>query len=264
MKKKVKKIIIIIISAVFAVIIALFFAKNMIAKASVSAGVKAMTGLELSISSMNVGIFKTLISINELQLHNPAGFTDELMVDAPEIYVDYNLGAFFKGRVHLEEIRLVLKEFTVIKNEKGELNLDALKTVKEEEKVEEKGEVDSKEEETKMPEFQIDVLVLKIGKVVYKDYSKGTPPKVREFNVNIDERFENVTDPRTLANLIIVKALKNTTIARLTNFDLGSLQDGVAKKLKGVTGLSQGTVDKAKDAAGKALDKIKKILPFGK
>ncbi len=130
-----------------------------------------------------------------------------------------------------------------------------------------------------MPELQIDVLELKIGKVIYKDYSKGTPPKVREFNVNIDERFENITNQRTLISLIIVKALKNTVIAHLTNFNLGALQEDVAGKLKETTRKVVETADKAletgkdvekkvKDTARgtieKATDTIKKVLPFGK
>ncbi len=256
-----------------------------------------MTGLKLSIKSMNIGILNTLIGIKKLQLYNPPGFVDKLMVDLPEVYVDYNFGAFIKKKVHLEEVRLDLKEFSVIKNEKGELNLDSLRVVEEkkEEKVE--GEEGKEEEKAKMPELQIDLLELKIGKVVYKDYSKGTPPKSKEFNVNIDERYENITNPRTLIKLIIVKALKNTTIARLTNFNLGALQEDVAEKLKETTRKVVETADKAietgedvkekvketsekveeagkdvrkkvketsKETIEKATDTIKKILPFGK
>jgi hypothetical protein len=270
-----KKTVIVILPIVI-IMFALYFGKNIVAKKSLSGGVRMMTGLGLSMKSVNVGIFKTLIGITELQLFNPPGFVDKLMVDMPEIYVDYNLGAFIKGRVYFEEVRLDLKEFSVIKNEKGELNLDSLRVV--EEKKEEK--VEGEEKKTRMPELQIDVLELKIGKVVYKDYSKGTPPKVREFNVNIDERFENITNPRTLISLIIVKALKNTVIARLTNFNLGALQEGVAGKLKETTRKVVETADKAietgkddvekkvKDTARetieKATDAIKKILPFGK
>ena len=124
-----KRKVIIITAIVFAVLIALFFGKNMIIKTSVSAGVKAMTGLKLSIGSMNVGVFKSLIGINELHLHNPPGFGDELMIDLPEIYVDYNLSAFIAGKAHLEEVRLNLKEFMVVKNADGQLNLDSLKVV---------------------------------------------------------------------------------------------------------------------------------------
>ncbi len=266
---------VIIISIIFALFISIYFGKNLIVKTSITAGVKALTGLKLSIKSMNIGILNTLIGIKKLQLYNPPGFVDKLMVDLPEVYVDYDLGAFIQGRVYLEEVRLDLKEFSVIKNEKGELNIDSLRVV--EEKKEEK--VEGEEKKAKMPELQIDVLELKIGKVVYKDYSKGTPPKVREFNVNIDERFENITNPRTFISLIVVKALKNTAIARLTNFNLGALQEDVAEKLKETTKKVVETADKAietgkdvekkvketaKETIEKATDTIKKILPFGK
>ena len=293
-----KREVITIPAIVLVLLIALFFGKNVVIKTSVTAGVRTMTGLKLSIRGMDFGIFKTLIGINELQLYNPSGFVDELMFDVPEIYVDYDLGAFMKGRTHLEEVRLHLKEFIVVKNEAGELNLDSLKVVKEEEK-----EVidEGKKEKTKTRELQIDVLELRIDKVVYKDYSKGTPPKVKEYNVNIDDRFENITDPKTFGRLIIVKALKNTTIASLTNFDLGKLQIGISGTVKKTAEKALETPGRAieigKDAGGKAketaeekvkkaieaekkagekvketaeeavekaADAIKKILPFGK
>ena len=293
-----KREVITIPAIVLVLLIALFFGKNVVIKTSVTAGVRTMTGLKLSIRGMDFGIFKTLIGINELQLYNPSGFVDELMFDVPEIYVDYDLGAFMKGRTHLEEVRLHLKEFIVVKNEAGELNLDSLKVVKEEEK-----EVidEGKKEKTKTRELQIDVLELRIDKVVYKDYSKGTPPKVKEYNVNIDDRFENITDPKTFGRLIIVKALKNTTIASLTNFDLGKLQRGISgtvrktaekaletpgraieigkdagekaretaeEKVKKAIEAEKKAGEKvkkdAKEAVEKAADVIKKILPFGK
>jgi hypothetical protein len=264
---------------VLVVIIALFFGKNMIIKTSVTTGVKAMTGLKLSIRSMNVGVFKSLIGINELQLYNPPGFKDKIMMDLPEIYVDYNLGAIMGGKAHLEEVRLNLKEFIVVKNEAGELNLDSLRVVKETE-----GEVaekdDGKKEKTEMPDIQIDLLALKIGKVIYKDYSKGGSPKVREFNVNIDERYENITDPQSFVRLIIVKALKNTTIASLANFNIGKLQKGLTDTVRktaekalqapgkaveaGKDLIEEKAAETAKETVGKAADTLKKFLPFGK
>ncbi len=295
-----KRKIITIPAIVLAVLIALFIGKNMIIKTSVTTGVKAMTGLKLGIRSMNVGVFKSLIGINELQLYNPSGFEDKLMMDLPEIYVDYNLGAIIGGKAHLEEVRLNLKEFTVVKNEAGELNLNALNVVKETEG-EEATKEEEKKEKTEMPDIQIDLFVLKIDRVIYKDYSKGSPPKVKEFNVNIDERYENITDPQSFVRLIIVKALKNTTIAKLANFDLGKLQSGISETVKKTTKMAQEASDRAleagknasekaretagktvekamgdgneasekfqeaaKESVGKATDSIKKLLPFGK
>jgi len=252
-----KRKIIMIPAIVFAVLIALFIGKNMIIKTSVTTGVRAMTGLKLKIRSMDVGVFKSLIGINELQLHNPRGFEDKLMVDLPEIYVDYNLGAIMGGKAHLEEVRLNLKEFTVVKNEVGELNLNSLRVVKEAEGVEESEKSDTGKEKTEMPDIQIDLLELKIDKVIYKDYSKGTPPKEKVFNVKIDEQYENITNPQSFVRLIILKALKNTTIASLTNFDLGKLQSGISGTVKKTTKMAQEATDRVLEAGKNASDKAK-------
>ena len=295
-----KRKVIIIPAIVLAILIALFFGKNVIIKTSVSTAVRAMTGLKLDIRSMNVGVFKSLIGINDMQLYNPPGYPDKRMFDIPEIYVDYNFGAFMEGKAHLEEVRLNLNEFLVVKNADGQLNLDSLRVVQETEGDELKKD-EGKEEETKMPDIQIDLLELKIDRVIYKDYTKGTPPKVKEYNVNINERYENITDPKSFVRLIILKALKNTAIANLTNFDLGKLQRGISgtvkktaekaleipgraieigkdagekaretaeekvkKAIEAEKKAGEKVKETAEEAVEKAADAIKKILPFGK
>ena len=265
-----------IIVVILVLLVVLVSAKNIIAKNAVQAAVKAITGLNLSMKSLNVGIFKSLISINGLKLYNPVGFTDKLMVDIPEIYVDYDLGAFFKKKIHLEEMRLNLKEFIVVKNKEGQLNLDALKAVQT--KKEEKP-AQEKKEKAQMPELKIDLLELKIGKALFKDYSQGTQPKVKEFSLNINERYENITDPYALVSLIVTKALINTTIGNLANFDLGPLKEEMGQTLKKATEQASGMVSEVfgvqadtqakaeesiKKETEKAADTLKNILPFGK
>lgn len=236
------------------ILVVLGLAKNIIIKSAVSGGVRATTGLKLQIKGLKVGVFNSLIDIKDLKLFNPPGFTDKIMVDIPKIYIDYDLGAFFKNKVHLEKMNLDLKELVVVKNEKGELNLDSLKVVKE--KKEEKA---PKEKEAKKegPQIQIDDLHLKIGKVIYKDYSKGSTPQVKEYNVNIDEQYKDITDPNALVSLIVVKALAKTAIANLTNFDIGSLQGQAGEALKGIKGTATQTIEKTTES-------LKKLLPFGK
>jgi hypothetical protein len=79
--------------------------------------------------------------------------------------------------------------------------------------------------------FAKNCIELKIGKVVYKDYSRGTEPFVQEFNVNLNERYSNITDPYKLVSLIVVKALWNTTIASLANFNLDGLKGTISDTL---------------------------------
>ncbi len=267
-----------LIAIVFLIFVVIIVAgKNAIIKAAVTTGVKAATGLSLSIKEMKIGILSTLVGIDGLKIYNPKGFEDPVMADIPQVYVDYRLGAFLKKKVHLEEVRLHLKEFVVVKNKDGKLNLDSLTSIGAargtKESAKKKKEASSEKSKAAPPEIKIDLLKLKIDKVYYKDYSKGDVPSVKEFNVNIDETYENITDPKALVNIIVVKAMANTTISSLTNFDLGPLAEGLKGSVKDAgelfSGLTEITLDLGKDVDGLAKDtlknaeeKINKLLPF--
>lgn len=233
------------------VILVLSFAKDAIIKTSIEKGAEVVTGLRLNIQSLRVGILNTLVGIKNLKLYNPKGFEDPLMLNMPEIYVDYDLPAIIKGKIHLPEVRINMEEFYVIKNKDGKLNLDALNVVKEQ-----KGEKPAEPaKKGKAPQIQIDELQLTIGKVIYKDYSKGGEPQVQEFNIALDEKYQNIDDPAKLVSLIVVKALMNTSIAKLTNFDLGGLQGTIGDTLQSaqkMTGEATKIVGQAQEAAKEA------------
>ncbi|MBF0217537.1 MAG: hypothetical protein HQL30_11150 [Candidatus Omnitrophica bacterium] len=272
-----------IVFVLVVVTFALAFAKDFIIKSSVESAVRVVTGLSLEIQKMKVGIVNTLVSIEDLRLYNPSGYQDRVMLDMPEIYVDYDLGSILKGTIHLYQVRLDLREFVVVKNKDGKLNLDSLNVVKDKGKAQ-------KPENTKKTQFQIDEFQLKIGKVTYKDYSKGGKPAVQEFNIELNEKFTNINDPAKLMSLIVVRALVNTSIAQLSNFDLGTLKGTIGEtldsaqkllgelpskevmkavdKAKGALAQSTQTVDNAKAAveetaaaAKKAAEDLKKSIP---
>jgi uncharacterized protein Yka (UPF0111/DUF47 family) len=247
-----KKLLVIAIG-VIAILIVLSFVKDIVIKTSVEKGVEVVTGLRLNIRNLNVGIIRTLVGIKGLKLHNPSGFRDRTMLDMPEIYVDYNLPSIMKGKVHLNEMRINMKEFSVVKNEKGQLNLDSLKVVQAQ-----KEGTRPEEKETQVPEMQIDDLELKIGKVVYKDYSRGGEPLVKEFNLNINERYQNIKDPYSLVSLIVVKALMNTTIARLADFDLQGLKGTISDTLATAQKVAAETAAKAEETIRQTTEETQK------
>jgi len=257
------KKIIIVIAIILVLLVGFSLTKNIIAKNALSAGVKAITGLELKIQGVNVGILKTFVGVDNLKIFNPVGFTDKVMADIPQIYVDYDLGAFLKRTVHLEELRINIKELTVVKNAKSQVNLGSLKAF-----------LPKQDKKQKMPEIKIDTLDLKIGKLIYKDYSAGEP-KVQEFNINLNEHLENITDPKALVSLVLFKALSKTNIASLADIDLGALKQGGIQAIKDAKALVTETAQQAKETAGelgKAAeqtlqetgDEVKELLQFNK
>jgi hypothetical protein len=253
----------IVIAILLAMVVTLSLAKNTIIKVVVEKGVEAVTGLPLRMGGFDAGLIKTRVNINALKLYNPKDFEDRIMIDMPNVYVDYNLPAILKGKVHLYDMKIDLKEFVVVKNKDGKLNLDSLTVVQ--------AQKEGKKPQEKV-EMQIDNLGLKIGKVIYKDYSARGKPSVREFNVNINEKYSNIKDPYSLVSLIVVRALMNTAIASLTNFDLGGLSNTVSDTLSHATKLATDTTAKATkivgdtsktvtDAAGKLTEAFS--FPFG-
>lgn len=257
------------------VLAALLVGKNMIAKAAVMGGAKAITGLDVHLRSMSVGLLKTAISIQGLEVHNPPAFVDSVMLDMPEIYVDYDLGSMLKGTPHLSEVRIHLAELDVIKNQEGAVNINSIQALQSG-KPNAEAQASSKKTAGPTPEFQIDRLSLKVGKVVYKDYTRrGAPPQVREFAVNIDEHYEHITNPYTFAGLVISRALVNTTIGQLANIDVNALQAGVMHALKEsagsfipaanavskeAMGTAQEVVGTAQDAVKETTQSLKKLL----
>ncbi len=222
-----KKILVMAVSILVVLTLVLLATKDTVAKIAVENIVKTVTGLDLSVKDLNIGLVRTLIRIKDLKLFNPQDFDDKLMLDMPEIFVDYDPSSIFSGKVHLSEVRLNLREFTVVKNRDGKLNLDALKAGKTGKGAEKTGAGEA----GKMPDMRIDNLELVIGKAVYKDYSKGGEPFVQEFNIDLNERYQDITDAQKLVSLIVVKALAGTTIAKLANFDLSGFQSTVKDTL---------------------------------
>lgn len=248
--KKILTVLIVVLVALFA----LSIVKDVVIKTSVEKVTELVTGLKLSIGGFRAGIVNTLIDIKNLKLFNPSGYKDAAMLEMPEIYVKYDLPAIFQKKIHLPELRIDMKEFTVVKNEKGELNLDSLKAVQAQ-----KGRSTSPGKKGgKLPELAIDNFQLKIGKVIFKDYSKGAEPSVREFNINLDEKYTNITNAYSLVSLIVVKALMNTSIASLTNFDLAGLQGSVSDVLANAQKVTAETVQKAQEAAKAAAQEAQK------
>jgi hypothetical protein len=228
--------------------------KDALAKAALIGGVQALTGLPVHVQALRVSVLKSVVEVQGFVLDNPPGFPERVMVDMPELVVAYRLGPLFARRLHLKTLRLHLKEIAVIRDRQGRLNLEAIQAVQ--------GALRSNAEQgsagvagttpsgtstsadgasrpfRKAPQplaVQIDELDLRIGRVVYKDYSRSGSPLVQEFSLNLHERHRHITHPAGLAALIVSKALVHTTIGRLTSFDLGALKAQVGGVLERAT-----------------------------
>lgn len=196
--------------------------RNLIAKFAVEKGVKVATGLSLNIKKLDLGLATTHIGINGLSLLSPKEFGNEVMFYAPEIFVDYNLGAIIKGKVHIEDIRLNFDQLVIVRNKQGKTNLEALKPKAKKDQSSQETEKKDDASPKKDPKIQIDHLSLKIGKVVYKDYSQGEELIIKEYVLNFYQEINDVTNIQELLGTIATKVLAKTALSSLSDFNIDS------------------------------------------
>jgi len=225
----------------------LFFARNVVAKVAMETVVTAVTNFPLKMQAIDLNFAGQFIKIADLKLYNPAGFPKEPMVSIPEVYVGFDLAALLKGKIHLPELRFALEDFNVVRNEKGELNLDKIKAIAAQQP-KKPGQTEPAKP-AKPAEIQIDSFTLKVGRVQFKDFSTGAP-SVKKFEINLNETFTNITDTNALVALIVSKALMSTSIAMLTGFDVAGLQASAAASLGKAEALANESLGQLQGAAG--------------
>jgi len=200
--------------------------KNFFARVMIIKSVKAMTGVGLKLGSIRVNLFSQFFRLSDLEILNPPSFKEELMADFPEIYAAFDLWGFSRGNIHLRELKIYLKEFFVVINEDGSVNVKSLKAFLP------KGK-------GKPPKLQIDSLDLKIDKVFLRNYSSGSPVE-REFKLNINENIKNIENSDALVKLILLRVLSKTSIPSLAKIDLSDLKKEILNEIdKKIEAVSQ-------------------------
>ncbi len=214
--KKIKKIIVAFLLVLILGLTVAIFNRNILARFIIVHGIKKVCGLGVNIQSLNIGLPN--VSITGLKIYNPSGFKDRLLADIPEIYVNFDLPAFFKGQVHLGKLKLEIKELNVVSNEKGKQNVNSLALLA------------PKSGGGKPPEIKIDELTVKIDRVAYRGYFPVLGVQSKEFDPNINETFHDVTDPSKVAAEILQKIITRAGINNLTN-PVGTGTSGIGATL---------------------------------
>jgi hypothetical protein len=237
-----------LIISIFVVISVTIF-KNAIATYLLKRDVERLLGLQVTMDNMIVGLSTTTVEAKGLKVLNPSEYEDKVLLDIPEVYINYDMHACLNRDLHFEYIKLDLNELYVIKNKDGKINLDDIKVVQQAKQVS-LGQIDPPPAANANGfEFRIDTLDLRIGKVIYKDYTrmrKGKP-YTKVWDVKVNDRYTDIDDPAKFARLIIVRALTRTAIAKLASFDLTFLERGLSGTLRGATKLTLNAAAKTVD-----------------
>lgn len=243
------KIVLSLLIIIIFLVVSVTIFKNAIATYLLKRDVERLLGLQAKMDNMIVGLSTTTVEAKGLKVLNPPEYEDKVLLDIPEVYINYDMHACLNRDLHFEYIKLDLNELYVIKNKDGKINLDDIKVVQQAKQVS-LGQIDPPPAaNAKGFEFRIDTLDLRIGKVIYKDYTrmrKGKP-YTKVWDVKVNDRYTDIDDPAKFARLIIVRALTRTAIAKLASFDLTFLERGLSGTLRGATKLTLNAAAKTVD-----------------
>lgn len=220
-----KKVLAAILGLLIVLVAGVVLAKDAILKTALEQAVTRTTGFKTTVRELKYNLPST-IHIQGLQIRNPQGFDAETFVEIPEIFAALEMGELLKDKkVHLPEVRLNIQEVHIEKNAKGVSNIELLSSVAGKPKTAVAVESAKEKPAGKPMPFQLDKLVLTIRNVTYKDRSgvlgaAPLPNKNLAVDLNVQEEvFTNVTDPKAMVNLILVKILNSATLGRILNID---------------------------------------------
>jgi len=123
----------------------------------------------------------------------------------------------------------------VVRNRKATLNIDSLRSLQ------------PKCGGTP-PQMTIDLVQFSVGRLVYRDFALGSPLE-KVFQLDINEKFADITDPCSLANAILARALTSANLEQLAGIDVDKLNSDLEK-----------TVDSTHKGLQKFRDRIKGLV----
>ncbi len=208
-----KKIFIVMGIVVF-FLIGIVLAKDFIIKSVVTQVASKMIGAKVHMDGFSLSLLKSTINVSGFKIYNPSGFPEGILVSCPTIKVIYDREALLKNQQHFLLLEIELKEMGLTKNKEGKLNVDSLKIVKE-------------PKSSPTTPMQIDLLNLKIGKIVYKDYTTGSEPSVRVHDVNKQHSYKSIPSAQQLALLVLAEPMKAAAIKNAQIYGVAMLS-GVA------------------------------------
>jgi uncharacterized protein involved in outer membrane biogenesis len=204
-----------------------------IARRMLVTNLEEATGMQVAVGDVEVSWRKARLQVRDLQFISDASFQHRDALFIKEVDVTYRLASLFSRRPHLTNVLLHIEKAVLVTRPDGVTNLEPLMALAgraTREAIEDTStptpdpldaildEVEGNEPEQKTPDtpaeqneeqdpveedLRIDRLIIKIGEVETRDYSKGgTEPRIRHYKLNLEQVYVDVTNMDALAERI--------------------------------------------------------------
>jgi uncharacterized protein involved in outer membrane biogenesis len=188
---------------------------NTLAKQMLESRLRASTGLDPKIGSIDVGLLSPTITIENFKLYNTADFGGGIFIDMPELHVEYDLAAARSGALHFKLVRLDLAEVSLVQDKKGRMNSQGSQ------KRNGGASAGKKSSGSDLKFTGIDTLNLTLGKFHLSNLASGREEEI-EFGIK-NQISHNVKSASDLPNLNFLLARAGAGSSASNSLDLSGL-----------------------------------------
>ena len=103
--------------------IGLLLLKDNIARNLTEERIRRETGFDTKIGKLEFSLFSPRVTLENVVLYNPAEYGGSVFLDIPDLHLEYDRGRLAIGKLHLNLLRLNLREFHIVENSQGRTNL---------------------------------------------------------------------------------------------------------------------------------------------
>lgn len=219
--------------------VALYFARNLLARHVVQLAVTKLTRFPLEIGSVNLQLREGVLEVHDLRISNPPEFHGGTFVVLPLLRMDYDTMSFVRRTPHIRELVVHVSEVVLVKNEKGETNANVLQ-----DRAASLGGDTGKSPETtgggappkkKKTPYRVDVMKVRVGTVTKRTFNAKGQSSENKFTLNLDATYRNVTESTSVSQLVM-----QTVFGQIGNV-AGDMIKGVGTVLKGAADTLQKT-----------------------
>ena len=193
----------------------LFLARNPLMTFGIQKGAEIFAGLPVKIDRLNWDLQNSSLTIQGLKVFGRGDFSEDLMLDAPEVFVVYALKDLRYREIHLKKVRLNINKVVIVQNADGRVNWTALnpskRTARQSDSKTSPQNTVQKPRKDDSVKMRLDEVVLRLNKVVYKGYTANGVASSKEIPVNLNERF---TDVRQVDD-VVIQVAQELSIRRL-------------------------------------------------
>lgn len=119
MNKKIRRIVLIIVGCLAAILVAVALLINVIAKAGIEKGATYALGVDTSVDGVRIGLLTGSFRIAGLTIDNPKGFTDPYIMKSGKFSIDVKPISLLSGNVRLDKFEIDGLELIIEQKIKG-------------------------------------------------------------------------------------------------------------------------------------------------